>query len=327
MKNVCIVGYGGIGVVHASALKNTENARLYAVCDIDLERICAALKEYDIKTFDNFDDVLLCPEIDTVHICTPHYLHYEMVVRTLAARKIPIVEKPAAMTSDEFSKMRNMPDSGKICCVLQNRYNPCIQRLKEIIENGEYGEPQTAKAVLAWCRDEAYYKSGEWRGKWATEGGSLLINQAVHTLDMVIYLIGNAASVRANAMNYSLENVIETEDTFVAYIEYKNGIHGMFFATNAYGANSTPEIEIVFPANTVRYIDGKLIADGKVIAEDTKPLIGKPYWGSGHIGLIGKIYDEDEYFSVADIENTMDTMFAMYESAEKKRRKSANKIN
>ena len=137
MKNACIIGYGAIGPIHAMALEHTENARFYAVCDIDPARLDACREQYDVKCLDHFDAVLADEQIDSVHICTPHYLHFDMIRRALAAGKTVVAEKPATMTKSEWDQLKALPGADKICLVLQNRYNPSIVRLKEMAQSGE----------------------------------------------------------------------------------------------------------------------------------------------------------------------------------------------
>ena len=315
MKKACIVGYGGIGPVHARALEKVKNARLYAVCDIDGERRKACKEQYDVVTYEDFDTMLLDEQVDTVHICTPHYLHFPMVKKALAAGKGVVVEKPMAMKKEEFEELLTLPGNERVCVIFQNRYNVCIEAMKRLVESGELGEITSARAIVTWYRSRSYYESGQWRGKWATEGGGVLINQAIHTLDYFNYLTGGVASVKANHYNYSLEDVIEVEDTFVAAMELKNGGKGIFFATNAYAESAPPLFEIAFEKGHARYAEGKLFLNGELIAEDSKPEIGKAYWGNGHEALLRHYYDEGQYFHIEDARNTMETMYAMYKSA------------
>ena len=98
MKNICIIGYGSIGPFHAAALEKTKNARFYGVCDIDPYRIEKCRQQYDVKGFTDFQNVLTDPDVDGIHICTPHYLHCEMITSGLQAGKTVVVEKPVAMT-------------------------------------------------------------------------------------------------------------------------------------------------------------------------------------------------------------------------------------
>ena len=127
MKNICIVGYGNIGPVHADALKNVQNAKLYAVCDINPERIERCQKEYDVIGYTDFNEMLKDDNIDGVHICTPHYLHYEMILAALKAGKSVVSEKPVVMTREQFDDLLQTEGSDKICLVFQNRLNPCAK--------------------------------------------------------------------------------------------------------------------------------------------------------------------------------------------------------
>lgn len=314
-KKVCIAGYGAIGPVHAKALESVKGAVLYAVCDLNESKRKLCMEKYPVIAYDDFDRMLLDDDIDSVHICTPHYLHYEMVKKTLAAGKNVVVEKPVTMTWEQFAALKELEGAEKICVVLQNRLNPSVQKMKELVQEGNLGKVRAAKGVLTWCRDRTYYESDAWRGRWATEGGGVLINQAVHTLDYFSYLVGNVISVKANMFNYSLEDVIEVEDTFIAAMDLENGVKGLFFATNAYAENSAPYFEILFEKGKARYMDGQLWVNQQLVEEDTASLLGKAYWGSGHNRLLQQYYEEHKFFSLSDIENTMKTMFAMYESA------------
>ena len=307
MKNICIVGYGSIGPVHARSLEGVENAKLYAICDIIPERANAC----GVIAYTDFDQMLKDENIDSVHICTPHYLHFEMIKKALAAGKEVVCEKPVTMTSKEFHQLLELENSNKVCVVLQNRLNPCIEKLKALMP--ELGKINAIKGVLTWHRSMDYYNSEEWRGKWATEGGGLLINQAVHTLDLMTHLGGGVKSVQAHKANFSLKD-IEVEDTFTAHLNF-GGFTGVFFATNAYATNSSVQLEIVFDNTIVRYMDSKLYLNGEVVCEDSKSEYGKSYWGSGHHKLFKNFYDHGKYFSPHDIKNTMHTMFAMYESS------------
>lgn len=315
MKNVCIVGYGAIGPIHGMALEQTKQARLYGVCDIDPERRRLCREKYGAVEYGDFDAVLADRAVDSVHICTPHWLHYEMIQKALAAGKDVVAEKPVTRTRQEWNALKALEGADRVCVVLQNRLNPCIQKMRELIQEGSLGSARAFRAVLTWSRDRAYYGSGEWRGRWATEGGGLLINQAIHTLDFIGYLLGDIRKVRTDMCNHTLEGVIEVEDTLAAHLELESGVRGVFFATNGYSENPAPFLEISFEKGVARYMDQKLWVNGCLAAEDAPAAAGKDYWGRGHERLIQRYYDEGEYFSISDAENTMETMFSMYEDA------------
>ena len=314
MKNVCIVGYGSIGPTHAAAVAKLSSAKLYAVCDIDPERRAKCAEQYSVIEYADFDEMLKDENIDSVHICTPHHLHFEMAKKAIAAGKYVVCEKPVTMTEEEFDSLCELDTCGKVCVVFQNRFNPSVEALKSLVNSGELGAVKTAKAIVTWRRGASYYAHDEWRGKWATEGGGVLINQSVHTLDYFGYLLGEIKSVRAQMTNFAIPE-IEVEDTFSASLRLGNGQRAIFFATNAYGADSAPIFEVIFEKGTARYDDGKLFVNGQVVAEDSKPKMGKMYWGRGHEMLFESFYDKGEIVSLESVKTTMKTMFAMYKSA------------
>ena len=315
MKNLCIVGFGSIGPVHAKAISGIESVQFYAVCDNNPEKIEKCKKDYDVKSYLDFDEMLSDENIDGIHICTPHYLHFEMIKKALEKGKSVVCEKPVTMTKAEYEELLKHPGVDKVCVVLQNRFNPCSLRFKELAESGELGKLKTARAVVTWIRNADYYKSESWRGKWATEGGGVMINQAVHTLDYFNYILGGVKSVKAQMSNFTLEDVIEVEDTASASFVLKDGQRAVMFATNAYGVNKMPEFEAVFEKGIVKYENSTLYIDGKPIENDKTISGEKSYWGIGHPALFGSFYEGNEYFSPLDIKNTMHTLFAMYESA------------
>lgn len=315
MKNVCIVGFGNIAALHKAAIKESESAKLYAVCDIDSEKMKALPNE--ILKYTDFDEMLKNDKIDSVHICTPHYLHFEMIKKASECGKDVVAEKPLVMKECELDALLALKreKSVQVAAVFQNRLNPCTVRMRDMILSGSLGKLKTVRASVMWHRDMNYYGSAKWRGTKSFEGGGVMINQAIHTLDLVGFLGGGFLAARAISANFSIPE-IEVEDTCAAYLSLKSGASAVLFATNAYGENAAPDIEAVLDKGTLRYCDGALILDGEVIERDLKPESGKAYWGSGHKTLIKNFYDKGEYFSPLDVENTMRTVFAIYKSAE-----------
>lgn len=323
MKNGCIIGYGAVAPNHAAALY--ENNRLYGVCDIDESRLKRC--EYGgVKKFSDYRDVLEDSNVDVIHICTPHYLHAKMALDAIQHKKDIILEKPAAMTMPEFNKLLDFSKnfSNKICVMLQNRTNPCIAMLKEIILSGTYGKILSCCGFLTWCRDAAYYRHDTWRGKLKTEGGGLLINQAIHLIDICGWLCGGIKSVRGSISTKVLGDVIEVEDTADAVFETNSGARICFYATNCNAVNSPMRLELNFKDVTFRYSDGNLykIQDGicETVCSDSKSSLGKSYWGKGHFDVINSFYDYIEngtgsYISLSDSANSMRALFSFYESA------------
>lgn len=315
MKNVCIVGYGAIGPVHARAVSKIDCARVWAICDINASRADKGAAEYGAKAVYSFDECLEDEKIDVVHICTPHYLHFEMVTKALDAGKRVVVEKPVAMKKEEFCALLSKYDTSRVFPIVQNRTNASIEKLKEISDGGDVGKLLGVKGILTWFRDKRYYGSGTWRGTWEHEGGGVLINQAVHTLDLMTYFAGDAECVRANMSNKSLDGVIEVEDTVDAFIKFRSGARGVFYATNAYVENTPAQLEFVFEKKKFLYIDGRLISDGECICTDDSDFVGKKYWGNGHEKTIYDFYNDKTTLCVRDVKASMDALFAIYESA------------
>lgn len=315
--NVCIVGYGAIGPTHAEALSEIEMVSIYGICDIDKKSADKGAATYGCKAFYDFDECLKDDKIDSIHICTPHYLHFEMIEKSLLAGKKVVVEKPITMKKEEFDTLLSKYIGEPVCPVFQNRTNSCVQTLKKIIDSDSgLGKFEAARGILTWHRGADYYGQAPWRGTKAYEGGGVLINQAIHTLDLMIYLGGNIKSVNATMSNKSLQGVIEVEDTVDALLQYENGATGIFYATNAYSKHAGPQIEFEFEHASFRYVDKKLYRDNELICEDDTKFSGKDYWGSGHARLFYDFYVKQQAFTLSDVENTMQTMFAMYESAE-----------
>lgn len=317
MANICIVGYGAIGPVHAEAVSLIPGTCLYGICDTDKERADRGASQYGCKVFYNIKQCLEDKEVDCIHLCVPHYLHFEMITQCVEAGKQVVVEKPIVMKKEEFELLLSKYAGTSVFPIMQNRTNTCIKKLKEIIcTEPQIGKLQAVKGILTWCRDAEYYNSGTWRGTKAYEGGGVLINQAVHTLDLMIYLGGNVEAVHASTSNKSLESVIEVEDTIDARLQFENGAIGIFYATNAYGTNSPVQLELEFEHASFRYAQRKLYRDDRLICQDEGKFLGKDYWGSGHGRQLYDLYVNQKPFTIDDVKNTMQIMFAMYESAE-----------
>lgn len=313
MKNVCIVGFGAIGRIHAKALSEVNNANLYAVCDIKDEKISEAKQLYEnIVSYRDFDEMLCDENISGIQICTPHFLHYEMIKKALEKGKTVVCEKPLVMTREEMDKLLTLKNADKVAVTFQNRLNACVKKAKEVVESGAYGKIIAAKCQITWKRTKEYY-SDDWHGKWATEGGGVLINQAIHTFDYFNFVMGGIESLKANMTNFALD--IEVEDTFTARLKLKCGAEALFFATNVYGTSTKPEVEIIFENGVLLLKDDKLCLNGEIIAENSKEFLGKDYWGIGHIGLLKNFYEENRFYSPFDVRETMYGIFAMYESA------------
>ncbi len=324
--NAAIIGCGAISKVHAAAINASEYANIYCVCDTDKEKLDAAVDTYGCKGYSSFEEVLADENVDVVHICTPHYLHAPMLEASVKAGKKVVVEKPMTMNFDEYRHAYDVVKEydGKVCSIIQNRFNPCIIKIKEMIKSGKYGKVMGLRGILTWKRDAKYYASGPWRGKWDTEGGGVVINQALHTIDLLCYLGKKPIAVKANYDNRSLQGIIEVEDTAEALIRMEDGVNALFYATNAYCRDSCYDLEVVFENAYLKYILSNLylIENGEMtlIESDKMGTCAKFCWGDGHKAVICNFYSNlaghgGEYTPFESAAEYIGVFDALYKSA------------
>lgn len=292
-----VVGCGAVSRNHLRVLKSMKNIEISSVVDIKKDRADSAAKKYGCKAYYDFETMLEEDRPDCIHICTPHYLHVPMAVAALKRGIHVLCEKPCAITEDGLALLRQaQKESGAnfgVC--FQNRYIASVKAVKDITDKGAFGKIVTARAFVHWHRDENYY-SDDWHGTLEKEGGGVTVNQAIHTQDLLRYLIGSdTASVTAHTFNDRLKGVIEVEDTVHALFEYENGVTALFNGTTAFAENLPVMIDIICKRATLR-IEGEnayIIMLGKMKKlrlKNKQSLIGKSYWGSGHPALIKDFY-------------------------------------
>ena len=230
-----IVGCGVIGPTHADALTALGSAgvRLAAFSDEVPARAEALAAKYGVEAR-SFEDILADPAIDAVHVCVPSGLHAEIGVRALRAGKHVIVEKPMDVSLDACDRLlAAQRESGKRLAVIsQHRFDKASIDVKAALENGLLGPMVYAEARVPWYRTQEYYDSGDWRGTWALDGGGALMNQGVHTADLMRWLCGPVETVYAQARTLAHERV-ETEDVLAATLTFANGSIGTLSASTA----------------------------------------------------------------------------------------------
>lgn len=247
--NIGIIGCGGISATHLRAIASLPDARPVAFCDTVLEKAenrRAEFADADAAVYEDYHDLLANPAVDIVHIATPHYLHAQMVLDALKAGKYVLCEKPMAIHKEDAKAMIEADKDGRLAIVFQNRYNPSTVKAKEIIKNNTLGKLLTIQANVLWKRDAKYYALGEWRGKWATEGGGSLINQAIHTIDLMYYLGGPFAKVKGSITRDVLRDDIEVEDNAHAVFLYQDGMRGLLHTSNNLGVDNPAQVILSF---------------------------------------------------------------------------------
>jgi predicted dehydrogenase len=229
-----LVGCGVIAPTHVRALRDLQGRAELVVCsDVVPERAEALAAEFGI-TAAPYADVLADPTIDAVTVCTPSGLHAEVGVPALLAGKHVIVEKPMEVTVEACDRLLEaQATSGATLAVIsQHRFDTASQAVKVALDDGELGRLVLAEARVPWYRTQEYYDSGEWRGTYALDGGGALMNQGVHTLDLLRWICGPVQRVFATARTAAHER-IEVEDVVCATLEFANGAVGTLMATTS----------------------------------------------------------------------------------------------
>ena len=317
---VGIIGIGSIAPNHIRGIKQCGH-EIVALCDVETEK-CERANERSKLTariYSNYKEMLDKEDLDVVHICTPHYLHAEMICEGLNRNINVLSEKPLAINQEQLDQIENAVKSSKaqlgVC--FQNHYNASVLYVKEYLKDKEI---TCASANLIWNRDAKYYAQAEWRGTWSQEGGGVMINQAIHGLDLMQWICGMPESVIAHTHNVGLKNEIEVEDTAFGLFRLKNGGSFVINATNS--ANFSFPIYYMFRADghTIQLSSNNIIIDDQFITKsDNEPLLGKEVWGVGHSKLIKEFYEcveSGEKFSIDFYEarKAIKLLLAMYRS-------------
>lgn len=237
------IGYAvvglGVGKAHCDAAIDSEKADLVAVCDLIEEKMDKiAQKCPGVKKYVNFDDLIADPDVDIISICLPSAMHADFAVRAMEAGKHVLVEKPIDITVEAAQKIEEARiRTGKKAGVIhQNRFNCNMYPLKAAIDSGHLGKIFLGTFAVKWYRQQDYYEG--WHGTWEMDGGGSLMNQAVHTVDLMQWFMGDVESVTSQMGIYGHE--IDTEDMTASLIKFKNGAVATFVSTTcAYPGIST----------------------------------------------------------------------------------------
>ncbi|MDO4283987.1 MAG: Gfo/Idh/MocA family oxidoreductase [Eubacteriales bacterium] len=319
-----IVGCGGIAAVHAASVSQIAGAELVGFADIRLERAERFAQQYGGEAFGSLEEMMVSLQGDrrpgVLHLCTPHYLHAPMAVYGLEQGVHVFSEKPPVIREEELGRLETAVrrSERRLGFCFQNRYNPSVLAVRKLLASGACGAVLGGRGLVTWNRQELYYTESGWRGKLATEGGGVLINQAVHTMDLLTQFLGKPVRIEATAANHHLKGVIEVEDTMEALIGYEGGQKACFYATTAYCDDMPPLIEISCEKATLRIEEMDVTClwrDGRVDKPvlEKKQALGKSYWGSGHKDCIADFYrccESGEHFA-QDLDGVRDTVWLM----------------
>ena len=295
---IALVGCGAISRVHLEIIKKNESAEIICLVENDNEKVKELLKEYNLEVISDYRQILNREDIDIVHITTPHYNHYEIALEFIKHKKNLLIEKPLTLSVLEAEKLVEETENNGVhsAIVYQNRLNKTSSYLKKLLEEKKYGEILGIKGILAWDRRGEYYTGSEWKGTIEKEGGGVLINQAIHTLDLMLWFGGEINSLSGSIHKHRLTNEIEVEDTVEAYMIFENGARGVFYATNNYSYDSSVELEVHCENGVLNIKNNKLklFLDGEEeILEEEEFIrndVNKKCYGNSHETLINNFY-------------------------------------
>lgn len=269
-----IIGAGSVATFHADAINSIEKAELSGVFDQTPENALKFAKKYNITAFESYESVLKNPDIDVVCICTPSNFHADNAILALEHKKHVIVEKPMALSSSDADRI--ISASKKSGCYLtvisQLRFSEGIQKIKKLVAENAFGKISFCDLYMKYWRDPEYYKSSPWKGKKAFDGGGALMNQGIHGIDLVLYIMGNAKVIGAKTK--TLFHDIEVEDTASALLEFDNGALGVIEGSTCSYPGFERRIEITgstgFAVLKEDVIE-KLVIDKKTIIDNSNP--------------------------------------------------------
>lgn len=328
--NFAIVGCGFIAKKHATAIENIEGAKLVAVCDKVEGAMAPYVEEYNAKAYTELSDMLQDDSIDIVCICTPSGLHAPLAEQVAAAKKHIVLEKPIAMTLEETNRIIHASEANnvKLAVVHPNRFRPVVQELRSILDRGALGKISHANCIVNWNRGQEYYDQAPWRGTKQHDGG-VLMNQAIHNLDLLLWFMGEAEEVFS--MEATRLRNIEAEDVSTGVIRFESGaLANVQASTTVYPKNYEESITIFGEKGTVKIggtnalyfehlqVEGMSEEAVNALKEKVK---ADPWGTPGHQRIIEdiiKAVKEDRTPAVTgqDGKKSLELVLAFYESAE-----------
>jgi predicted dehydrogenase len=229
-----IVGAGTIGELHAQTIAELSGAEVGAVVDARLDRAQDLAGRHQARALSDISQALSMPDIDAVAICTPSGDHADLAVAALQAGRHVVVEKPldVSLAAARRVAVAERGSRRRVTVISQHRFDPSSQMVWQALSSRRLGRVTSGVASIAWWRSQAYYDSAGWRGTWAMDGGGALMNQGIHTIDLLVWFLGKPVEVFAWAGLLAHER-IEVEDTAVATIRFASGALGVIHGTTS----------------------------------------------------------------------------------------------
>jgi UDP-N-acetyl-2-amino-2-deoxyglucuronate dehydrogenase len=254
-----IVGCGVISAFHVKALSELDNARLVAVVDEVPEKATMVAEKAGVIALPSLDAALSMPGVDVVCVCVPSGLHAEVGIQAAEAGKHVIVEKPIDVSLAAADRLINAcsKHSCSLTVISQRRFDSVFRRVHDIVQQNGLGQLILGGADLKWYRSQEYYDSADWRGTWKLDGGGALMNQGVHYVDLLRWIMGPVASITARCSTKAHEG-IEVEDIALAHLEFASGALGSIVASTAVFPGLAERLELTGTLGTAVVEEGAL---------------------------------------------------------------------
>lgn len=254
-----IIGTGSIAAKHVLAINELHDAELVAVCHHDPIKAAAAENVFGVPGYSDIHEFLSHPGLDVVCICTPSGVHLEPALAAAKAGKHVIIEKPLEISLGRADELIEACESThvKLAVIFQNRFSPDYIKLKEGIQNGDFGKILMGNAYINWFRDTSYYKTSRWKGTLKGDGGGAFINQGIHTIDLLLDLMGEVKSVFGQIQTALYP--IEGEDLGAAIVNFENGALGNITAATSLFPGYPERLEIYGTNGSAILEGGKLV--------------------------------------------------------------------
>ncbi|CAG7618730.1 Gfo/Idh/MocA family protein [Paenibacillus allorhizosphaerae] len=238
-----IVGCGAISSAHFTGIERAEEAELVAVCDADPNRAEQHAQRYNVRKYTDYGKLLADPDVDVVCLATPSGVHPQQTIMAAQAGKHIVCEKPIAIRLDDVERMISAcAEAGvQLATIFPRRVSPAAIYVKRLLDDGKLGKLSLCSGYVKFYRSQAYYDSAGWRGTWAMDGGGAMMNQGIHTIDLLQWLAGPVRSLFGYARPV-LRN-IEVEDTAVVSLQFQSGALGSIEATTT--AHKQPDHRII----------------------------------------------------------------------------------
>ncbi|MDG1279349.1 MAG: Gfo/Idh/MocA family oxidoreductase [Algoriphagus sp.] len=269
MKKVGIIGTGAIAGIHAAAIKSINNAELVAVCSSTPDRAQEAEARFGVKGYSDITTFLAHPDLEVVCICTASGRHLEPALAAAKAGKHLIIEKPIEVTLDRADQLINacQTQGVKLAIIFQNRFSSDYKKLKSSVDTGLFGRLLMGNAYVNWFRNKEYYSKSDWKGTIEEDGGGAFINQGIHTIDLLLDLMGEVSEVFGKVQ--TAYHQIEGEDLGAALVTFKSGAIGNITSATALYPGLPERIEI-FGSEGSAILEGGKITHWKIKGEESK---------------------------------------------------------